>query len=1104
MQGHLKTLRFGLVLLFCFLVGSISAQSVSGNVVDEQGEAVIGATVMEKGTKNATVTDFDGNFTIKLGERKVLVISYIGMVTQEVNVAGKSNVKVVMKEDATTLQDIVVVGYGTMKKTDLTGSVSSIETEKLNAKGASSAIGNLQGSVPGVNITQSSGRAGSGFDIEIRGKSSINSDTKPIFVIDGVVCSDMDFLNPQDIERIDVLKDASSTAIYGSRATAGVVMVTTKSGAGVSKKQAKPSVTYDGYYGVSKVARMPDFMDAQDFYTWRVLKYTSFAEGTTTNSATSGQPAYHIYDMWQHGLLWKTYAPTDPEYDPTARVNGYSRLKYLLQNGPLTDWKDEILQSGIQQNHYLAVSGTVGNDGDVNYHFGVGYNQDKGIYKGDEQTRINFKGSVDAKITKWLTSGFNFNIARQKNEYADDNGIQNAWRMQPFMRVRDDDGNLIEKPGNYVNLGSDSGNQFSDQVNTMILLSNQTKERETWRLLGSFYINIQPIKGLNIKSTFAPSYTQYRQGTFNDENELISDYTADNGGNRAIMQTNRNFGYTWTNQISYNKTFADLHTVDLLALNEIISSNTENIQTTARSVLPGSTWYNLGSGDNSKWAPVSSYSESSMLSYALRANYTFAGKYMATATIRWDGSSKFAKGHKWGSFPSFALAWRASEEAFLKDVDWLNNLKLRVAYGVTGNNTGIGNYDTQQTVSSNAVYYPFGGTTYTGFYPSGIIDENLTWERSHEFNVGLDFGFLGGRINGSVDLYQKTSKDLLFEVTLPLEAGKDGSNLKKMSTNVGKVVNRGIEVSLTTVNIDSKDWRWETTFNFAHNKNEVKEINGLGEDLVADRLFIGQPYKPIYGYEWNGLVTDKMITVPNNTATINAGLEGMIGKQMKSADYYFKAYGWSEGQSIIVDQNNDGKINTDDQRIWKADPTWTGSVTSNLTWKNVDFSFTIYAKQGYHVSSAFISEYMGYGDRGRMRYNMDYYIPAGTLIDFDAIDANGIYVNPVYQEQTRYGKYPFPQSGSGAYDGTGNDKFANAVTNVDASFVKVKNISLGYTFPKSLLSKVGISKLRLYFNITNPFVFTKYKGFDPEWASATLKNDAPSTITYQFGASLKF
>ncbi|MBQ2196106.1 MAG: TonB-dependent receptor plug domain-containing protein, partial [Prevotella sp.] len=292
MQGNLKAFRIALMLVLSLFIGTVSAQTVTGNVVDETGEAVIGATVMEKGTKNATVTDFDGNFTIKMNGGKVLTISYIGMQSQDVNVAGKTSVNVVLKEDATTLQDVVVVGYGTMKKTDLTGSISSVDTEKLNAKGAPSVLENLQGATPGVNITQSSGRAGSDFNIEIRGKSSINSGTTPLYVVDGVMCSDIQWLNPQDIERIDVLKDASSTAIYGSRATAGVIMVTTKGGLSVKRDQ-KPTISYDGYYGITNTARMPDFMDGESFYKYRFMKFLTYA-GANGSAFPAANPNYQI------------------------------------------------------------------------------------------------------------------------------------------------------------------------------------------------------------------------------------------------------------------------------------------------------------------------------------------------------------------------------------------------------------------------------------------------------------------------------------------------------------------------------------------------------------------------------------------------------------------------------------------------------------------------------------------------------------------------------------------------------------------------------------------------------------------------------------------
>ena len=1104
-----RAIMASLLSMICFV--AFAQQTVTGTVKDATGEPMIGVTVLLNG-QAAAVTDIDGNFTIKAEPKDVVKVSYIGYSDQQVTVGNKTSLEIVLQEDSQTLNEVVVVGYGTMKKSDLTGSVSSVNTDQLNAKGTSSPIASLQGSVPGVNITQSSGRTNGGFNVEIRGKSSTNDDLKPIYVIDGVVCDDMDFLNPQDIERIDVLKDASSTAIYGSRATAGVVMVTTKSGAGVSKRgQQKPTVSYDGYVGVVKTARMPDFMSGEEFYKFRFLKFLTYAEGGSA-TALSGQPGYTM-GTYPQMALWKT--------DAENPYGGYGVMKQMLQNGQTYNWPDEVTRTGFQQNHYLAVSGTAGENNDVSYHFGVGYNQEKGVYRGDDSKKINFKGSVDAKLYKWLTGGFSFNVARQENNYADDNGVQYAYRMNPFMNPYNEDGSISTNPGNNSSMGSDPGYQFSDSASPLVLLSNQTKTRETWRLLGNFYLQIQPIKEVTIKSTFAPNFSQYRQGTFNEANDLIKGYEDKDGtgdGNRAIHQTHRNFSWTWTNQVNFNKTFNEVHSVDFLALNEVIASNSENLQVTARRVLPGSDWYNVGSAnDPSKTVSTSSFTENSMISWAFRGNYTYAGKYMATATIRWDGSSKFADGHRWGSFPSFALAWRASEEEFLKKVDWLSNLKLRLSYGVTGNNSGIGNYDTQQTVASGVNYYPFGGTYYSGYYPSKVVDKLLTWEKSHELNFGIDFGFLKNRISGSIDIYQKTSKDLLYEVTLPLEAGWDYSenSLKTMTTNVGKVQNKGIEIALTTVNIENQDWRWETTFNFAHNKNKIKEINGTGESLPTNGLFIGEPFNNVYQYNWVGIVSDRNMVVPDNDAARNNGFTP--GATVKESDYYYKVYGWTEGNPIIEDLDGDGEIKDGyindsnpekrgDKMVFRKEPSWTGSFTSNLSWRDWDFAFSIYTKQNYKVLSNFYEEYIAYGSssRGYNMLNVDYYIPAGTLIDCDGVTADGTYINPVYQQQTHYGEYPFPNNG-GSNNGMNTDKYlgnANKVT--DASFVKVKYITLGYTFPKKWINKIGIQKLRLYCTVTNPFVFTKYKGFDPEWADATNKNDGPSTVTWQFGASLKF
>ena len=1088
MQGNLKAFRIALMLVLSLFVGTVSAQTVTGNVVDETGEAVIGATVMEKGTKNATVTDFDGNFTIKMEGGNVLTISYIGMQSQDVNVAGKTNVNVVLKEDATTLQDVVVVGYGTMKKQDLTGSVSSVNTEQLNAKGAPSVLGNLQGSNPGVNITQSSGRGGS-YNIEIRGKSSINSSTTPLYVVDGVMCDDIDWLNPQDIDRIDILKDASSTAIYGSRATAGVVMVTTKGGTTVKKDQ-KPTISYDGYYGWSKTARMPEFMDGQQFYNFRFMKFLTYAgNGAVATSANSSHPVYQIGGTILEQCLLRE-----------AEGSGAYRMKEMLASGNTTNWPDMVTQNGSQQNHYLAVSG--GSEA-INYHMGVGYNGEEGIYKGDKSNRINFKGSLDAKINKILSAGFSVNGARIKNEYANDAAVQSAYRMNPYMIPYDAEGNLNAKPGNSTALHT-SSYQFSDEPNPLLKMKSSYEQRETWRVLGNFYLKFDIIKGLDFKTTFSPSYTYYRNGYFEgykDENGNY--YDSGLSANAAELTNHRGFSWTWDNIINYNTTIANDHSIGAMLLFSQQASNTEKTYWAATEVMENTDWWNMGTGTYNADDSYTSYTENSMTSYALRLNYSYKSRYLLTATVRRDGSSKFTKDNRWGTFPSVALAWRLSEESFMQKFNWLSNLKLRLSYGVTGNNDGIGNYATQQTVSS-PIYYPFGSTYNTGYTASSIVNKDLKWETSTEYNAGIDFGFFGGRINGSIDVYQKTSKDLLYTVALPLESGGG-----TMTTNIGSVRNTGIEIALTTINVENKDWHWETTFTFAANKNKVREINGTGDKVLSSgittgSLFIGSSVNNTYAYEWGGVVSDRDMIVPDNQAARNAGLKP--GSTIKEYDYFFKAYGLTEGQPWVIDQNGDGTLNEDDRVIKSMDPNWTGSFTSNLTWKNWDFSFSLYAKVGYKVYSSFLtSNILELGDRGRQKLNMDWYIPAGTLIDCDGVNEDGTYINPKYQETTHYGEYPFPNNG-GSSSGVGRQSsewnIAKGISS--ASFMKVKNITLGYTFDKNFLNKFGCKHLRLYATVTNPFVFTSYKGFDPEWASAGVKQDGPSTINYQVGASIKF
>ena len=826
------------------------------------------------------------------------------------------------------------------------------------------------------------------------------------------------------------------------------------------------------------------------------MKFLGYAgNGATATTGNSSHPVYQIGGTILEQCLLRE-----------AEGSGAYRMKEMLASGNTYDWPSMVTQNGSQQNHFLAVSG--GSEA-INYHFGVGYNGQEGVYKGDKSNRINFKGSVDAQINKVITAGFSFNAARIKNDYANDDAIQSAFRMNPYMIPYDANGNLTAKPGNYASLHTASY-QFSDEPNPLLKMMSTNKQRETWRLLGNIYLKFDIIKGLDFKTTFSPNYNYYRQGYFEgykDENGNFYDSSLEQ--NSANLTNNRSFSWTWDNIINYNTTIAEDHSLGIMLLFSQEAGNTENTYIEGNEVMDLTDWWNMGTAKrpdgSTGLSEVSktSYSESSMTSYAARLNYGYKGRYLLTATFRRDGSSKFTKDNRWGTFPSAAAAWRISEEPFMQKVGWLSNLKLRLAYGVTGNNTGIGSYETQQTLSS-PISYPFGSSYSTGYTASKIVNKDLKWETSTEYNAGIDFGFFGGRINGSIDVYQKTSKDLLAQVLLPLESG-GGS----MITNIGSVRNTGVEVALTTVNVQNKDWRWETTFTFAANKNEVREINGTGDRYLngsstTGNFFIGYSANNVYAYEWGGIVTDRDMTVPDNLAAKKAGLTP--GSTMKEYDYYYKVYGLTEGQPWIVDQNGDGSIDPDDRTIMRMDPKWTGSFTSNLSWKNWDFSFSLYAKVGYKVYSSFLtSNILDLGDRGRQKLNMDWYIPAGTLIDCDGVNEDGTYINPKYQETTHYGDYPFPNNG-GSSGGVGRQsgEWNQAKGVADASFLKVKNITLGYTFPKTILSKFGCRHLRLYATVTNPFVFTGYKGFDPEWASAGVKQDGPSTINYQVGASIKF
>ncbi len=1021
-------------------------RKVSGKVIGEEGEPLIGVSILIKDTSTGVITDIDGNFSLEVPGNVVLVVSCVGYLSQEIEIGNRETIMITLKEDNQLLDEIVVVGYGVVKRSDLTGSVGSVNSDIIASRGSTSVMESLQGQVAGVNISQSSSRAGDGFSIQIRGKSSLN-EGEPLYVIDGVVCDNMDFLNPMDIEKVDILKDASSTAIYGSRATNGVVMITTKKG---ETEEGQVTVSYDGYYGIKTVANMPNFMNGDEYLDYRFWRYLESSMDATT------------------GLT--TWTMTDSNYE-AFWGGGSEVVKNMYLNKQYTNWEDLVTRTGSQQNHFVNVTGNTRN---ISYRVGLGYQDEKGVMY-DGYSRWNLKGAVDHKISDKVSAGLSTNMATSLKNSGSINSVLTGFRMTPTMPAYywegENAGELILQPGKDEVIYPNGGGPTST-INPLVDRENSKDETRAYNLMANVYLQYSPIKELIFKTTFSPMYSKTQRGTFYNEN------TQNRAGltNMAEKYHDEIFSYTWDTQANFVKTFGD-HDLNILALYSVYDQRLEGDYISVIDMPFDVNWYNLGSG--TVQSQSSYYERITMLSYVARVNYAYKGKYLLTVSSRWDGSSKFQKGNRWGTFPSAAIGWRMSEEKFMDSTrDWLSNLKIRASFGLTGNNAGVGPYDTQ-SLANVKYYYNFGTTVANGF---GYVMSNsdLTWEKTTEWNLGIDFGFFNNRINGTIDLYTKDSKDLLMEMQTPYELG---SYSGAIVSNVGRVNNKGIEIQLNTINVQTRDWNWQTSFTFSRNINEIKELNGGTDDLVGNKWFIGSPIDVVYGYKYTGICTREEA-------------EAMAQDPNITTQFY-------EGEMKIFDKDGNGVIDANDKMVLgHCSPTWTGSFVSNLTYKNWDFSVNVYASQGGMVYSPFMGEFTDYSQRGMNRIVMDFYIPEGVAV---LADDGSI----TTQAETHYGTYPFPTNGNGKGGGSywmTGDNEDRTQNFVDNSYVKIKNITLGYTFPSHWMRKLHVSNLRLYVNIVNPITFTNYKGFDPEWADAEVGDGTGgvSSRSWQFGINLKF
>jgi TonB-linked SusC/RagA family outer membrane protein len=1005
---------FPFFVLMCLLLGqSAFAQQVplSGVVLDETGQPMPGVNIVEKGTKNSASTDFDGKFSIKLSTNKAtVVVSYIGYQDQSVNVAGRTSIKVSLTSQSQNLQEVVVVGYGKVKKTDLTGSVGTLSAAAITERNLTGPMEAMQGAVSGVQISNSTGRLGDSFNITIRGKNSMNPDSKPLYVVDGAPSDNIDFLNPQDIARIDILKDASSTAIYGSRGSNGVVIVTTKSGSSVKSSM---SVTYDSFVGQKEIARLPKMMDGQKWWQYHLAAYYS----TSANTAATVLAG--------------------------ALSGGNTLLQTRIDNNQTFDWYDAVLKSGIQQNHYVNVSGRT--DGGVSYNLGLGLQKDTGNIENEALDKYSFKLGLNHKVNDKFTIGANITLARIEQEQGSSIAMQEAFRLSPFYTPYALDGSLTLLPAKLMDATGAYLVNKTSTVNPLLEIANSSNATKTWNGVSSIFAEFKPLSWLTLKTNYSVALNSSKQG----QAWGALTQTGVSTGNlpSAKMDQAERFNYTWDNQFNIDYAVKD-HTFSFLGLQSINSAKYETLSASSAYMPFDTGIYNLGSGKQTSFNLGSSYEKNTLASFATRFNYGYKGRYLLTISNRWDGSSRFAEGKKWGSFPSGAFAWRISEEGFMKNQKLFSDLKLRTSFGYTGNNI-IPSYSTINKVDLQT-YYDFNGTAVNGWLQSSPTNNNLGWEKTREMNLGFDFGFANDRITGTVDVYDRLSTDLLLKQKLVIENG-----FSTYINNIGSVSNKGVELALTTKNIKTDLVSWETSFVFTKNTNKIKSIYDETSNDVGNNLFIGESIDAIYNYKFNGIV--------------RAG-ETYLDGALK------------EGNAKVEDHNGDGKITTADRYIiGNSNPDWTGSISTRLKVGNFDLSASAIISQGVMVMSPFHKNFTDLTDRGRQKLDLNWYMPENTA---------GLPVNTVYN-------YPQPRN-EGTYwtnDGVGNYR--------DASFVKVKNITLGYTFNQNILDKLKLKGLRVYGNVLNPFVITKYDGYDPEWAGAGLGIGRVASITYQLGLSIK-
>ena len=989
---------------------------VTGTVTSKSdGQAIPGVNVVVKGTTVGLITNSNGTFSIEVpNANSVLVFSFVGFIPQEVKLDGKTQLNVVLEEENLNVEQVVVVGYGTVKKKDLTGSVSSVSNAKLMEKASFSAAQALQGKAAGVVIQQKDSKPGADATVMIRGNRSLKATNDPLYVVDGMpLVIGLSEISQSDIETIDILKDASATAIYGARGANGVVLITTKKG-----KEGKAVVDYNSYYGVQQAANMVDVFNGPEWVDFIREAYRKAGK----------LPAVPTFDTD------KLMIPVGQENDPTG-------IAFKMQSAydpdgswhperlQTTDWLGKAMRTGTITNHEVSIRGGTEK---LKVMASATYFDQKGLLKTQDYSRYSARVNFDWNLTDKVTIG-----GQTQFSHFDRNDGPNAFndviRLSPLANIYDANGVMFNRPGNDPQIW-----------NPLLDIDNAKVKYRKDRFMGSYYAEIKLPFDFKFRSNFGldvgPYYDQRFYGSRSaDRQGGIA--RAENGGDTRTM-------FTWENLLYWNKTIKK-HTFGVTMLQSVQQEKYESYRINVLN-LPYETqlWYNVGSAPTIS-SVSSNYTKWQLASFMGRINYSFNDRYLLTASLRDDGSSRLAEGNKWVMFPSAAFAWRASEESFMKGIDVISALKFRVGYGVTAN-TAIDPYKT----GGNLDYarYNYGSNNVMAFYQNEMPNPNLGWETTKAWNAGVDFGLFNGRINGIVDVYLQNTSDLLMDRQLPQTSG-----FNSVVYNIGKTRNKGIEVTINTQNIKKKDFSWSTDFIFARNKEEIVQLYGGTKDDVGNGWFIGQPLSVYFDYKALGI--------------------WQLGEEAEMAKYgtVFKP-----GDIKIQDTNGDYKITEADRVIIGTPrPTFTANIANYINYKDFDFNFSLNGSYGNMLNY----------DRG-LSFNGRY---------------NSIKVN--YWRVTAYDAAGNPTASNGSNEaprpnnGIENPAYRSSLNYFEASFLRLSDVTLGYTLPKFLIKKVGITKLRLYVTVQNGFCITKFPGTDPE-SGANFNVPAPRTFMFGINMSL--